>query len=322
MKSARLVSEIVLLAARTRPITAADLARRLEVTERTVYRDLTDLSLMGVRVLTQSGPGGGIRLIGDWTSPLTGLTRDEVDSVLVGSPAAGDLGLSAELASAREKIVAETASAFSRHILVDGPDWFMAREDPHALSTIVTALRTARGLRIVYERKGETRPRTLIPLGLVIKAGRWYLAAQPPGGRPRTYRVARILSAVPRYLRVGAPVRFRLGEYWETSQEEFDRSMRTLDVRLRLPLARTDDLLRAVPGRVTEAALAHASVSVGIVEVDLPMEPAEVAVSQLITVPDLTVVSPMHIRRDLHDRAVAAAESNRWPVRDLRSSGC
>ncbi|WP_166971736.1 helix-turn-helix transcriptional regulator [Brevibacterium atlanticum] len=311
MKSARLVSEIVLLAARSHPITAADLARRLEVTERTVYRDVADLSLMGVPVLTQSGPGGGIRLLGDWTSPVSGLTRDEVDSVLVGSPAAGDLGLSGEFASAREKILAETASAFSRHILVDGPDWFMAREDPHALSAIAAALRTTRGLRITYERRGETRSRTLIPLGLIIKAGRWYLAAQPPGGRPRTYRVARIRSAEPRYLRVGAPARFRLDEYWEASQKEFDRSMRTIEVRLRLPSERTDDLLRAVPGRVTEAALAHASVSAGIVEVNLPMEPAEVAVSQLITVPDLTVVSPMHIRRGLHDRAVAAAESNR-----------
>ncbi|UVI37834.1 helix-turn-helix transcriptional regulator [Brevibacterium spongiae] len=311
MKSARLVSEIVILAARTSPITAAALARRLEVTERTVYRDLTDLSLIGVPVLTQSGPGGGISLLGDWSSPVSGLTRDEVDSVLVGSSAAGDLGLSAELASAREKILAETASAFSRHILVDGPDWFMAKEDPHALSTIVGALRSGRGLNIVYERQGRARPRTLIPLGLVVKAGRWYLAAQAPGGVPRTYRVARIRSAEPTYLRVTAPPQFRLGEYWEVSQEEFDRSMRTVMVRLRLPRTRADDLRRAVPGRLTEAALAGARVSGEDMEIELPMEPAEVAVSQLITVPDLTVVSPMHIRRGLRDQARAAAERNR-----------
>lgn len=311
MKSARLVSEIVILAARTRPITAADLARRLEVTERTVYRDLADLSAIGVPVLTQSGPGGGIRLLGDWSSPVSGLTRDEVDSVLVGSTAAADLGLSAELASAREKILSETASAFSRHVLVDGPDWFMAKEDPPALSTIAGALRSARGLSIDYERRGRRRTRTLIPLGLVVKAGRWYLAAQAPGGSPRTYRVARIRSAEPQYLRATPPPQFHLGRYWESSQEEFARSVRSVMVRLRLPVTRAEDLMRAVPGSITEEALEAARVTGETMEIELPMENTEVAVSQLITVPDLTVVAPMPLRRGLHDHARAAAERNR-----------
>src|SRR5699024_11485036 len=80
MKSARLVSEIVILAARTRPITAADLARRLEVTERTVYPDLADLSAIGVPALTPSGPGGGIGILGDWRSAVAGLNREGVEA--------------------------------------------------------------------------------------------------------------------------------------------------------------------------------------------------------------------------------------------------
>ncbi|MDN6123950.1 MAG: HTH domain-containing protein, partial [Brevibacterium sp.] len=92
MKAARLVSEIVILSARAVPITAASLAARLEVTERTVYRDLGELSRMGVPVVAESGPGGGISLLGGWTSPLSGMTSDELDSVLIGGLAAADLG--------------------------------------------------------------------------------------------------------------------------------------------------------------------------------------------------------------------------------------
>src|SRR5699024_12601947 len=88
MKAARLVSEIVILGANSRPITASDLARRLEVTERTIYRDLGELSRMGVPVITEAGPGGGISLLGNWVSPVAGLTREELESLLLGSPAA------------------------------------------------------------------------------------------------------------------------------------------------------------------------------------------------------------------------------------------
>src|SRR5699024_10402776 len=97
------------------------LGRRPRTRSHRAHR-LVDLSDFGVPVLTQWGPGGGISLLGDWSSPASGLTRDEVDSVPVGSSAAGDRGL-------------------------------------------------------------------------VVKARCWYLAAQAPGGSPRTYRVARIRSA-------------------------------------------------------------------------------------------------------------------------------
>src|SRR5699024_12337476 len=71
----------------------------------------------------------------------------------------------------------------------------MTKENPEQLDTIVTALRTQRGLQVAYHGRNGLRSRTLLPLGLVVKAGRWYLAAQPPGGSPRTYRVSRIGSA-------------------------------------------------------------------------------------------------------------------------------
>lgn len=310
MKAARLVSEIVILSARTSPITAASLATRLEVTERTVYRDLVDLSLMGVPVVTESGPGGGVSLLGTWTSPLTGMTRDELDSILIGGLAAADLGLSAELATAREKILSETDSVLSSNVLVDGPDWFMAKENPQELTVIVRALRSQRGLRIEYTKSTGTRIRTVIPLGLVIKSGRWYLVAQPPGGTPRTYRVTRIVSLTPCGISMTRPPDFNLGDYWMRAQDEFDRSIRSMVVRLRVPTSSLDDLRRAVPGKVTADAIDAGSVTQEVTEIGLPMEPLEVAVSQLITVPGAEVVSPREIRLALHERARQAAQCN------------
>lgn len=310
MKAARLVSEIVILAARSHPITAEALANRLEVTERTIYRDIGELSGMGVPVITQAGAGGGISLLGEWASPVSGMTRDELDSVLIGSLAAADLGLASESATARAKMLTATESVLSASVLVDGPDWFMAQESPEHLASIASALRAQTGLRIVYLRSGIRSVRTLAPLGLVVKAGRWYLVAQAPGGIPRTYRVSRIVETSPRYRRMTGPTGFDLGEYWQRSQAAFDASIRTTSVRLRIPEARIPDLLRAVPGRVTDHAIEHARLDDGIMELELPMEPGEIAVSQLITVPEVEVVSPLTIRRSLRAHASAAAKIN------------
>ncbi len=308
VKAARLVSEIVILSARSRPVTAAELAERLEVTERTIYRDLADLSRMGVPVVTESGPGGGISLLGRWTSPLSGLTRDEVDSVLVGSPAATDLGLSSALATARSKILAEADSVFAGRVLVDGPDWFVTKERPGELATIAEAMRCGRGVRVTYQGRKGTRQRTLIPLGLVVKAGRWYLVGQPPGGRPRTYRVGRILAAQLRYVSLRPPPGFRLDEYWEQAQAEFDRAIRGRTVRL--PRSAVADLRRAVAGRITDEAVAAAREVDGGLELDLPMEAPEIAVSQLLSVPEVEVLAPLFLRAAVAERAGELARRN------------
>ncbi|WP_309130272.1 WYL domain-containing protein [Brevibacterium sp.] len=310
MKAARLVSEIVILSARTRPITAAQLAARLEVTVRTVYRDLAELSRMGVPVVAESGPGGGIGLMGGWTSPLSGLTRDEVDSVLIGSLAATDLGLSKELATARSKIAAESETIVADRILVDGPDWFVTKEQPQWLVTIVEALRGRRGVRLDYAGPHGRRSRTLIPLGLVIKAGRWYFVGQPPGGRPRTYRVSRIAGARLRYASATPPPGFGLVEYWERAQLEFDRAIRAQTVRLRLPVSSLDDLRRVIPGRLTDDAITAGHPADDALEIDLPMEPVAIAVAQLLGVPGVKVVSPRSLREAVAGRAHELARLN------------
>lgn len=319
MKAARLVSEIVVLSARTRPITAADLARRLEVTERTIYRDLSELLSIGVPIVTESGPGGGVSLLGGWTSPLQGLTRRELDSVLLGSLAAGDLGLADALTTAHAKIRAapDVDTEFARLIVLDGPDWFTAPEAPEALGTIVTALRTRRGLTFSYARAEEIRRRSVIPLGLAVKAGRWYLIAQPPGGLPRTYRVSRIAEVGLRWLEAARPADFDLGSYWEEAKRGFDSAIRTTPVTLRLAEAHMADLSRAIPGPLTAEAIAGSRAVDGIGpdggpirELTIRLESVEVAVAQLLTVPGVEVVSPAEVREKLARRARELLDRN------------
>ncbi|WP_137824086.1 WYL domain-containing protein [Brevibacterium sp. 2SA] len=316
MKAARLVSEIALLSARSQPLTASDLATRLEVTVRTIYRDLAELSRMGVPIVTESGPGGGVSLLGEWTSPLSGLTRTELDSVLLGSFAAADLGLSGDLATARAKISAAGHEDLTRTVIVDGPDWFAEEAAPPALDTVATALRRRRGLRFAYPRAAGTRLRRVIPLGLVVKAGRWYLVAQPPGGAPRTYRVSRITDARLHWTQATGPTGFDLGDHWQQARIDFDRSLRTLPVRIRLAQAACADLVHHVPGPLTAEAVAAARPVTGAdgvarLEVDIALESVEVAVSQLLTVPGVEVVSPATVREKLARRACELLELNR-----------
>ncbi|GAA3831647.1 YafY family protein [Brevibacterium ammoniilyticum] len=319
MKAARLVSEIVVLSARTQPITAAALAQRLQVTERTIYRDLAELSRIGVPIVTESGPGGGVSLLGGWTSPLQGLTREELDAVLLGSIAAGDLGLGDAQATAHAKIASapEADTDFARLIVLDGPDWFTAPEAPEALGTIVTALRTRRGLTFVYARGEATKRRSVIPLGLAVKAGRWYLIAQQPGGLPRTYRVSRIDDIGLRWLRAVRPPDFDLGSYWEQAKRGFDSAIRTIPVTLRLAEAHLPDLSRAIPGPLTAEAIAGSwAVDANgpdggtIGELFILLESVEVAVAQLLTVPGVEVVSPAEVREKLARRARELLDRN------------
>ena len=317
MKAARLVSEIALLSARSHPLTASDLATRLEVTVRTIYRDLAELSRMGVPIVTESGPGGGVSLLGEWTSPLSGLTRTELDSVLLGSFASADLGLSGDLATARAKIAAVSGhDDLTRIVIVDGPDWFAEEAAPPALNTVATALRQRRGLRFAYARADGTRQRSVIPLGLVVKAGRWYLVAQPPGGAPRTYRVSRISEVRVHWTQATGPTGFDLADHWQQARIDFDRSLRTLPVRIRLPQTACADLVHHVPGPLTAEAVAAArpvtgADGVGRIEVDIALESVEVAVSQLLTVPGVEVVSPAEVREKLARRACELLELNR-----------
>jgi predicted DNA-binding transcriptional regulator YafY len=200
VRADRLLSILLLLQAHGR-LSAGHLAERLEVSRRTVCRDLDALSAAGVPVVTDRGPNGGAYLLGGYRTDLTGLTEPELEALLAfgGQGPAADLGLGAQLDQASRKLaVAAGPSRIGRlqeRVLVDGERWFRTAPVPAHLAHVQDALWSDRRLRLSY-RRGLDRvvERTVEPYGLVCKAGTWYLLAGV-GGEPRVYRVSRIEDA-------------------------------------------------------------------------------------------------------------------------------
>ena len=307
MRSARLLA-LLLRLQRTGPATAATLADELEVSERTIYRDVSLLQSAGVPLWTESGAGGGIRLLDGWRSPVDGFTASETVALTLGSAGAADLGLGAVLTAARSKLRSALPEPARRDLervdgrfLLDAPGWFHDADPTDQLATVAAAVWDGTRLDVRYGGR-RAAARRLDPLGLVLKAGTWYLVAAHRR-QPRTYRVSRIASATARPEPAWRPPGFDLATWWEASAAEFDASIRPLPARLRLAASSLRQLVRVVPGPVTRAAVAAARpVDGGRVEVDLPLEPLEVAVTQLSGVPGVEVVTPADLRAALAAR--------------------
>ncbi len=222
--------------------TAGELARGLEVSVRTVYRDVEALSAAGVPVYSEPGRGGGVRLIDGYRTRLTGLTSDEADAVLLaGLPgAAADLGLGTVLATAQLKMLAALppelrgrATRIAERVHIDMPGWFHRPDETPTLATVADALWHDRRLRIDYGRRDKTVERTVDPLGLVMKAGTWYLIARDRADI-RSYRASRIEAAVPTGETFARPADFELPAYWRESADEFARSILRVQARCRI----------------------------------------------------------------------------------------
>jgi len=309
MRSSRLVSILMLLQARPR-MTARELARELEVSLRTVYRDVEALSAAGVPVYAEQGRAGGYRLVDGYRTRLTGLTEDEALSLfMVGLPGpAAALGLGEEAASAERKLLAALgptqrvrAGRLRDRFRLDVSAWYHAAEEPPHLAALAEAVLDDRVVDVVYRRWEAPREveRRLAPYGLVLKGGTWYLAAagDGPDSPVRTYRVSHILRLTPTAERFDRPTDFRLGTWWATHLADFDKRRLSRVAVVRLSPA----LVRRLPD-LSDAALRDAVVGVapdpdGWTTVDLPVEHDEVAARQLLPhAGDLEVVSPASLR--------------------------
>ncbi|NIV74656.1 MAG: WYL domain-containing protein [Gammaproteobacteria bacterium] len=234
MRADRLLSLLMLLQARGR-LTAQQLARELEVSVRTIYRDIDALSTAGVPVYTERGPGGGCELIDDYRTNLTGLTEDEVRALFMLSvPAALDqLGVSGELKAALRKLAAALPAARRRdeemvrgRIHLDWAGWSQPDEPVPHLQVMQQAVWQDRRLQLAYRLRVGPHvvqfERTVDPYGLVAKAGVWHLVCAGDG-RMRVYRVSRLLDARVTDDHFERPADFDLGAFWESwcvGQEE------------------------------------------------------------------------------------------------------
>ena len=221
-------------------MTAAELAERLEVSERTVQRDAQALAAAGVPILSVRGPAGGYRLGRGYRTKLTGLDASEAEALFLG-PAA-ELGLGRELAAARLKLLAslpselqERAGRAARLFHVDTRGWFREEDRVPHLPVIAGALWRERRVDIRYREGAAIVSRRLDPLGLVLKAGVWYLLARRRG-EERVYRVSRIVAARERNdASTPPPPDFDLAATWASRSEAFERSRAHVEVTVRVP---------------------------------------------------------------------------------------
>jgi predicted DNA-binding transcriptional regulator YafY len=230
MRASRLVSVLLLLQTRGR-LTARELADTLEVSERTVYRDIASLQAAGVPVYGDAGPAGGYRLLGGYRTRLTGLTTGEAQALfLAGAPAAvAELGLGTVLASAELKVRAALPAELREQVAVirdrfylDAPGWYAEGDSSPHLAAVADAVWTQRRIEIRYRRwvAPTDVTRILDPHGIVLKAGRWYLVARG-GGQFRTYRVNQILGLTATGEHFDRAEGFELAGYWDSYLTDF-----------------------------------------------------------------------------------------------------
>jgi predicted DNA-binding transcriptional regulator YafY len=317
MRASRLVQLLLLLQTNGK-MTAARLAEELEVSVRTIYRDVEALSGAGVPIYAESGPGGGVRLVDGYRTRLTGLTAEEAEALaLSGLPgAASELGLGTVLAAAQLKVDAalppelrSRAVRMRERFHLDAPGWFAREEPVPHLAELSRAVWEERRLEVRYRKwDGEVR-RVLDPLGLVLKAGVWYLVARSGRARSmRTFRVSRVVAVRELDEDVVRPPDFDLATHWAAAGDAFFETMARVPVRVRVRRSQLGWVRWLLDPAAAQAALDEATEADadGWCETTLRMEHVDHARHELLRFGgDLEVLDPPELREHM---AVAAAE--------------
>ena len=279
MRADRVLAMLLLLQARGR-ITATELAGRLEVSKRTVYRDVVALSAAGVPVHADPGPSGGIELMAGWRTDLTGLTASEVEALFTSAAGPQFESAMGKLAAALPGESGKRAGRIRERLLVDSAGWGRRSVVSPHLRMVQDAVFADRRLHLTYRRaEAQIVARDVDPLGLIIKAGVWYLLADIDGAR-RLFRLSRIEAA--RAWR-------EQSAHWESGRAGYE---------VVLKVAKVDDLalvLRVAGDRVVGRPRG------GLVRLAFPaLEPAAAFISSFGV--RVEVVQPDEVRADLARR--------------------
>ncbi|MFD6174966.1 helix-turn-helix transcriptional regulator [Streptomyces coeruleorubidus] len=308
MRAARLIKMVLLLQSRP-SMTAAELARELEVSERTVTRDAQALSEAGVPVYADRGRAGGYRLVGGYRTRLTGLHRSEAEALfLSGVPGAlREMGLEDAASAAQLKVSAallpslrDASRTAAQRFHLDAPSWFKEPKTPVLLPAVADAVWDDRRVTARYRRGEDEVVRQLEPYGLVLKAGVWYLCARVAGGGSfRVYRIDRFTAVDTAGERFEREPEFDLPAFWEERAEQFARSILRARVVVRLSPEGVRRLPYTLDSLSAREALADADApgDDGWVTVALPVESEEVAHTQLTALgPEVEVLVPESLR--------------------------
>jgi predicted DNA-binding transcriptional regulator YafY len=311
VKADRLIALLLLLQSR-RQCSARVLAHQLEVSERTIYRDVDALSAAGVPVYAERGAAGGIALSEGYRRALTCFAEDEVRALFIsGASPLADLGLERGLTRALEKLRGGLADVHRRaadesrsRIHLDQRRWNQPEPPRELLTTLRRAVWDDRRLRITYEdRNHKPSTRTIDPLGLVSKAGVWYLVARYQG-EMRSFRVDRVRSAQELSERFERPPEFDLERHWTESSARFAEASRSGEciVSVRAPHAALERITAYWPAEVLSQD-EHESL------VRLTFPGIEIALFQAMAWSDVaTIVEPAELHAAILARVQSALE--------------
>lgn len=315
MRASRLLSILLLLQTRGR-MTAEALAAEFEVSVRTIYRDIDQLSAAGAPVYADRGRAGGFQLMDGYRTRLTGLTDAEAETLFLGGLAgpAAQMGFSGAVTTMQLKLLAAlpperqaAAERLAGRFHLDPVGWYQSPDEAERLPMIAQAVWNSRRVSVRYESwKGEVA-RELEPLGLILKAGLWYLAARSVEGRrePRTYRVSNILDLSVSEMTFERPSGFDLAAWWAETSRRFEAEIMTGTATLRLSPA---GLKRLAKLGAEQARLAVDSARTdpgeGWRELVVPIESIEHAATDFLRLgPEAEVVAPAELREAMRNAA-------------------
>jgi predicted DNA-binding transcriptional regulator YafY len=312
MRADRLLTLLITLQLRGRT-TADVLAAQLEVSPRTIYRDVEALSRAGVPIFAERGRAGGLALLDGYQTELTGLTDQEAEALPFAglSEISAALGLAAAAEAARLKVLAalpkigrERAYRISECFHLDPIEWYRRASNPQFLRTIAPAVWANQCIEMDYESWRTRTKRIVEPLGLVLKAGHWYLLGRQKK-KTNIYRVEGIhgVRICPR--RFSRPRGFSLPRWWREEVTRFENSLRRAKATLRI--AQGAVCRAAELGADVAEAIRGANVDVnGWREVSIWIESIDHAAKLLLGFgTDIEVMSPMQLRVELADRAAS-----------------
>jgi predicted DNA-binding transcriptional regulator YafY len=320
VRASRLLSILLLLHTRGR-VSAQQLADELEISLRTVYRDIEALGAAGIPVYATRGRAGGYALLEGYRTKLTGLTGDEADALfLAGLPGpAADLGLGEVLAATQLKLLAalppqlrERAERIRDRFHLDAPGWLREAETPPHLAAVAEAVWTQRRVRTRYERSNRrVVERVLEPLGLVLKAGTWYLVAGVPASAtgPRTYRISRVRSIAVLDETFDRPAGFDLQRHWADYQRDYEQRIFRDRATIRLSPAGREllFLLGSATARAGLATIGEPDAD-GWARTTVPIESIRHAHHALLQLgAEVEVEEPAQLRELVHASALAMA---------------
>ncbi|MFI0733636.1 helix-turn-helix transcriptional regulator [Streptomyces sp. NPDC021225] len=322
MRSERLLALLLLLQTHGQT-SARELAERLEVSVRTVMRDIEALSAAGVPVYTERGPHGGIALVPGYRTDVSGLTADETRAlfVLLSDSAHADLGLGQAMGSALRKIMAvlpevhrPEADLASRRVLIEPDRWHTGATPAPVpgLACLQDAVFGDQRLRVRYRhgRDGSERSYTLDAYGLVNKAGVWYLVADHQT-RPKLFRADRVVTASVLSEQARLRPGVELQHVWRDLRREVENVERPVKVTVRVAPDTLARFLRVHHTELAAPAGTHSRPDTEATELTLQFRSLGHATTLLSFGPKVEVVDPPELQDAL--RATAQATAALYP---------